>query len=458
MNISDFGSQEKGSSILFKKVYLRLWQAGFRWLYLVDSLAIFLVLVFVMIARFKTDWPDKADTWVGIVVAVILFQTVYYFGGMYEKQFRLGQRMWFSRIAGLTLIGLAISFMLLLPTGRHPIPRANLPAVGVFVALAATGTRKLSQRLRAKRFGPPRVLLVGSPEQTKLAEKHLRESDSSASVVGLIDRKQNLSETLLEEVIENSATDLVFVDDFPVDSLFPEPARTIDKKGIGIYLRVTASTALIGLREVREISGIPYVMVRARALRPHQLRLKRLFEIFFVLAVSPMIFIATLVVSLWLKIVTGSNIILIQKRVGMDEKVFNLFKFRTMKLDAEVDGGVQLAESDDTRVIKGCHWLRRTRFDELPQFWNVLKGDMSLVGPRPERPELVADFAKAIPGYGRRHEIPPGITGLAQTRGRYHTDASYKLGHDLQYLMSWSLVLDFQIIVRTVVVMFRRKL
>ena len=458
MNISDFGSQEKGSSILFKKVYLRLWQAGFRWLYLVDSLAIFLVLVFVMIARFKTDWPDKADTWVGIVVAVILFQTVYYFGGMYEKQFRLGQRMWFSRIAGLTLIGLAISFMLLLPTGRHPIPRANLPAVGVFVALAATGTRKLSQRLRAKRFGPPRVLLVGSPEQTKLAEKHLRESDSSASVVGLIDRKQNLSEILLEEVIENSATDLVFVDDFPVDSLFPEPARTIDKKGIGIYLRVTASTALIGLREVREISGIPYVMVRARALRPHQLRLKRLFEIFFVLAVSPMIFIATLVVSLWLKIVAGSNIILIQKRVGMDEKVFNLFKFRTMKLDAEVDGGVQLAESDDTRVIKGCHWLRRTRFDELPQFWNVLKGDMSLVGPRPERPELVADFAKAIPGYGRRHEIPPGITGLAQTRGRYHTDASYKLGHDLQYLMSWSLVLDFQIIVRTVVVMFRRKL
>jgi lipopolysaccharide/colanic/teichoic acid biosynthesis glycosyltransferase len=83
---------------------------------------------------------------------------------------------------------------------------------------------------------------------------------------------------------------------------------------------------------------------------------------------------------------------------------------------------------------------------------------MSLVGPRPERPELVSDFAKVIPGYGRRHEIPPGITGLAQIKGRYHTDASYKLGHDLQYLMSWSLVLDLQIIARTLVVMFRRKL
>ncbi|MDG2351326.1 MAG: exopolysaccharide biosynthesis polyprenyl glycosylphosphotransferase [Acidimicrobiales bacterium] len=458
MNFSDFESQEKGSSILLKRVYLRLWQAGFRWLYLADSLVIFLVLVIIMTVRFKTEWPDKADTWIGIVVAMVLFQTVYYFGGMYEKQFRLGQRMWFSRIAGLTLIGLAISFMLLLPTGRHPLPRANLPAVGIFVALAATGTRKLSQRLRAKRFGPPRVLLVGTLEQTKLAEKHLHESDSSASVVGLIDRNQNLSETLLEDVVENDATDLVFVDNFPVDSLFPEPARAIDKKGIGIYLRVTASTALIGLREVREISGIPYVMVRARALRPHQLRLKRFFELVVVLAISPVILIATLGVSLWLKIVVGSNIILTQKRVGMDERVFTLFKFRTMRVDAEADGGAQLAESDDERVVKGCHWLRRTRFDELPQFWNVLKGDMSLVGPRPERPELVSDFAKVIPGYGRRHEIPPGITGLAQIKGRYHTDASYKLGHDLQYLMSWSLVLDLQIIARTLVVMFRRKL
>ena len=458
MNFSDFESQKKDSDTLFKKVYFRLWRAGFRWLYLVDSLAIFLVLIFIMVVRFRTDWPDGADTWIGIAVATILFQAVYYFGGMYEKQFRLGQRMWFSRIAGLTLIGLAISFMLLLPTGRHPLPRANLPAVGILVALVATGTRKLSQDLRAKRFGPPRVLLVGTPEQTKLAEKHLHESDSSVSVVGLIDRNQNISETLLEKVVENSATDLVFVDNFSVDSLFPEPARTIDKNGIGIYLRVTASTALIGLREVREISGIPYVMVRARALRPHQLRLKRFFELIVVLVVSPFIFITTLVVSLWLKAALGSNIILTQKRVGMDEKVFTLFKFRTMRVDAESERGAQLAESDDARVVKGCHWLRRTRFDELPQFWNVLKGDMSLVGPRPERPELVADFAKVIPGYGRRHEIPPGITGLAQTRGRYHTDASYKLGHDLQYLMSWSLILDLQIIARTLVVMFRRKL
>ena len=98
-----------------------------------------------------------------------------------------------------------------------------------------------------------------------------------------------------------------------------------------------------------------------------------------------------------------------------------------------------------------------TRLDELPQFWNVLKGEMSLVGPRPERPEMTKVYEETIPGYSRRHEIPPGITGLAQTRAGYHTDPSYKLGHDLQYLMAWTPILGLQIMVRTVGVMFRRR-
>tara|TARA_B100000686_G_C16441054_1_gene787001 strand:- start:428 stop:817 length:390 start_codon:yes stop_codon:yes gene_type:complete len=125
--------------------------------------------------------------------------------------------------------------------------------------------------------------------------------------------------------------------------------------------------------------------------------------------------------------------------------------------NAEADQVVRLAEQNDERVLRGCRWLRRTRLDELPQFLNVIQGKMSLVGPRPERPELVEEFQAKIPGYGRRHEIPPGITGLAQVRGGYHTDAAYKLGHDLQYLMSWSPILDLQILVRTLAVMVRRK-
>ncbi|MCH2431208.1 MAG: sugar transferase [Acidimicrobiales bacterium] len=433
--------------------YLRLWHAGFRWLYVVDALGVFSVLVVVMATRFGMDWPEPAASWTGIVVATVLVQVVFYFGGLYEKQVRLGQRMWFSRVAGLTFVGLAVSAVLVLPTGRYPVPRANLPAVGVLVAFFATGSRELSRRLRAGRFGPPRVLLVGSDEQTLLAAEHLDESDRDAVVAArVVD-----GDEVLADVDRHRATDVVFVDDVVVEDLFPEPAGTLDARGVGAYLRVTATSALMGLREVREIGGMPYVALRSQALRPDQVRLKRLVELVVVVAVSPLVLVMTMLVAGWLRVVAGTGVVLRQRRVGRGGRPFTLVKFRTMAADAENDGGARLADRDDQRVLRGCGWLRSTRLDELPQFWNVVRGEMSLVGPRPERPELVAQFEAAIPGYGRRHEIAPGITGLAQTRSGYHTDPAYKLGHDLQYLMSWSPILDVQILARTVLVMVRRR-
>ena len=182
-----------------------------------------------------------------------------------------------------------------------------------------------------------------------------------------------------------------------------------------------------------------------------------MIELVVVLTFSPLVLTSFLLIALLLKIIAKKEIVLKQERIGKDGEPFTLFKFRTMTIDAENDGKPKLAQIDDERILKGCNWLRRTRLDEIPQFWNVLLGQMSIVGPRPERPEMVSKFTEEITGYGRRHEIPPGITGLAQTRGGYHTDASYKLGHDLQYLMSWSPILDLQIMLKTILVMFRRK-
>ena len=439
------------------RLYLRLWHAGFRWLYLIDAIFIFTIMVLVNLIRFGTDWPEKMEMWIGIVVATFIFQFVFYFGGLYEKQVRLGQRMWFSHVAVMTFVGIIIISVLTLPTGRYPVPRANLPAVGILIALAATGSRELSRKLRTRRFGPPRVLLVGSDHQTQLAAEHLNESDRGAIVVANLNEEISSDIELVSEVEKCDATDVVFVDDISLEKVFPEPARTLNQKNVGAYLRVTAATALIGLREVREISGMPYVALRAKSLRPHQIRLKRLIELLVVLVISPLVTVSFLVVAFWLKVIAKKEIILKQERIGKDGKRFTLFKFRTMRIDAETDGEAKLAQVDDERVLKGCNWLRKTRLDEVPQFWNVLIGQMSIVGPRPERPEMVSKFTEEITGYGRRHEIPPGITGLAQTRGGYHTDASYKLGHDLQYLMSWSPILDLQIMLKTILVMFRRK-
>ena len=432
-------------------LYLRLWRAGFRWLYVLDAVGILAVTVLVTVVRFGTDWPEPGELLVGMVALTAILQLVFYFGGLYEKQARLGHRMWFARVVGLTLVGLAVGLVVVLPTGRYAVPRANLAAVGVGVVLVATTTRAMSRRLRARRFGPPRVLLVGSSEQTALAASHLSETDRMAEVVAEVP----VGAGVVAAADAHGATDVVFVDDVSLGDVMPEPLGALDGSGRGVYLRVTATTALLGLRDVREIGGMPYVAIRSRALHPHQLRLKRLVELGVLLVAAPLVVPMLLLAAVYVRVVAGSGVLFRQVRTGRDGVPFTLAKFRTMRHGAEADGAARLATLDDDRVVRGCGWMRRTRLDELPQVWHVVRGEMSLVGPRPERPELISEFEAAIPGYGRRHEIAPGITGLAQVRAGYHTDPAYKLGHDLQYLMSWSPVLDLQILARTVLVLFR---
>ena len=432
-------------------LYLRLWRAGFRWLYMLDAVGILAVTVLVTVVRFGTDWPEPGELLVGMVALTAILQLVFYFGGLYEKQARLGHRMWFARVVGLTLVGLAVGLVVVLPTGRYAVPRANLAAVGVGVVLVATTTRAMSRRLRSRRFGPPRVLLVGSSEQTALAASHLSETDRMAEVVAEVP----VGAGVVTAADAHGATDVVFVDDVSLGDVMPEPLGALDGSGRGVYLRVTATTALLGLRDVREIGGMPYVAIRSRALHPPPLRLKRLVELAVLLVAAPLVVPMLLLAAVYVRVVAGSGVLFRQVRTGRDGVPFTLAKFRTMRHGAEADGAARLATLDDDRVVRGCGWMRRTRLDELPQVWHVVRGEMSLVGPRPERPELISEFEAAIPGYGRRHEIAPGITGLAQVRAGYHTDPAYKLGHDLQYLMSWSPVLDLQILARTVLVLFR---
>jgi sugar transferase (PEP-CTERM system associated) len=149
-----------------------------------------------------------------------------------------------------------------------------------------------------------------------------------------------------------------------------------------------------------------------------------------------------------------------QRRVGMNGKEFTIYKFRSMRADAEQDTGAVWSIEGDPRVTRIGRLLRRTRLDELPQLWNVLRGDMSLVGPRPERPEFISDLTKQIPFYGQRHAVRPGVTGWAQVRHNYGAsveDALQKLQYDLFYVKHISTTFDLFILLETVkTVMVRR--
>ncbi len=138
-----------------------------------------------------------------------------------------------------------------------------------------------------------------------------------------------------------------------------------------------------------------------------------------------------------------------QTRVGRRGRIFRAYKFRSMIKDAEKVSGPVVADQDDPRVTSVGRILRKAALDEIPQLLNIFKGDMSWVGPRPERPEFVRQFLAEIPGYGRRHDIRPGLTGMAQVYGRYYTDAADKLKYDLYYLENRSLLLDFRLFVKS---------
>jgi len=139
-----------------------------------------------------------------------------------------------------------------------------------------------------------------------------------------------------------------------------------------------------------------------------------------------------------------------QRRTGRNGKAFDIVKVRSMRLDAERDGKAGWTVRDDPRRLKIRALMRQWNIDEAPQFWNVLKGEMSLVGPRPERPELIATFKHEIPYYNARHNAKPGITGWSQIHGlRGNTDLSERINYDLWYLENWSVILDLQIMCMT---------
>jgi len=192
---------------------------------------------------------------------------------------------------------------------------------------------------------------------------------------------------------------------------------------------------------------------------PFSLRLKRLIDIIFA---SVLVFLSVPIIifaCILIKISSKGGPIFSQTRVGLNGKEFKIYKLRTMKIDAENDGA-QWASESDPRITRVGKFLRRTRIDELPQCWNVLKGEMSFIGPRPERPEFTKQLADEIPYYELRNLVKPGLSGWAQVMYPYGSsvsDALKKLEYDLYYIKHQSFLFDLNIMLRTIMVVFRRQ-
>lgn len=371
---------------------------------------------------------------------VILFFKAY--GGL-KLGYLKKTDMLFSQLISMVCVNTMTYFLISL-IGRHfmhgvPIVLMTLTDFGI-ISLWTVFTGKLYFIMY-----PPRrlIILYGSSQAAALVMKMSQRVDKYmiCESVSAEDDPERIREQLLKY-------EGVIICDIPAEQR-NDYIKFCFENSIRAYIAPKISDIIIrGADDIR-LFDTPLLLCRNYGLDFEQRFVKRIFDIVFSLAAMipalPFMMISAIAVKLY----DGGPVLYKQKRLTTDGKEFFVYKFRSMIVDAEKDGRPQLASEEDDRITPVGKILRKFRIDEFPQLFNILKGDMSVVGPRPERPELTEEYEKQMPEFGFRLKVKAGLTGYAQVTGVYDTTPYDKLKMDLMYIENYSIRLDLQIILMT---------
>ena len=352
----------------------------------------------------------------------------------------------------------------------HPISRAVWM---LFLALTVTFTytsrevvRDLLRRRWRAGIGLKHVLIVGSGDLGRMvADRILDHSELGFKLVGFVDDQAAHNDTIghrglpvlgtvadAAQICQAERIDEIYVA-LPLDEHLKMlgVVEFASRECINVHV-IPDLLQFIALRaRLEDLDGLPMIGINDVPLRGLNSVIKRMVDVALSAGVLVVGAIPTLIIALLIKRSSRGPAFYKQERMGLDGKAFTVYKFRTMTLDAEDVTGPIWARDDDPRATAVGRWLRRFDIDELPQFWNVFRGDMSIVGPRPERPFFVEQFKHRIPQYMLRHKVKAGITGWAQVNGwRGNTSLEKRIEFDLYYIENWSLSLDFKIMWLTV--------
>jgi sugar transferase (PEP-CTERM system associated) len=443
------------------------------------SLTIFageLLLIFgsVALAALLQDTPDlAANVWkIGLVTVVC--QLCLYYNDFYDLTIVHSNRELVVRLlqaAGAASIVLAALYFVQ--------PRLMI-GNGIFVSalfvflIAILGWRLAFNQITGSLKLEERILFVGTGDAArKVARQILDQHDFAYRVIGFIDDDPSrIGERIVNPAIVGTPADIhrlialhhidrivVGLADrrgkLPVEELLrAKMAGICVEDATTTYERVTGKILLDDLRPSWLIFSDGFRVSRVTRL------MKRTIDLTLSAALAILAIPAMIATALAILIDDGAPVLYRQERVGENGRTFTLSKFRSMRKDAEQGGTPIWATTGDDRVTRIGRFIRKTRLDELPQLWNVVRGDMSFVGPRPERPFFVAELAKAIPYYQQRHAVKPGLTGWAQVKYRYGSsleDATEKLRYDLYYIKHLSIIFDLTIVFDTVKVVLLRK-
>ena len=388
---------------------------------LIGLYALMVVLVSKLFSAFKVGYQRVLDVLLSQIFSVLLVNIVAYL------QLALIGRWRFLQHIGPML----------------KVTGFNLVAVVLWV---------LFMRLIYTRIYPPHeVLLIYGKFSPKPLIRKMEGRKDKYIITGTISLKAG-EERIKEEILKHEA---IMIGDIPSHerNVFLKYCFENNKR---CYCQPKISDIMIMSSEKIHMFDTPLLLFRNCGLTVEKQVIKRIFDIIcsFVMLVvlSPLL----LLIALLVKCYDGGPVFYKQERLTKDGKVFLVYKFRSMRVDSEKHGA-RLAMKGDSRVTPIGKVLRNIHFDELPQLFNIIKGDMSLVGPRPERPEIAAEYTKEIPEFPYRLKVKAGLTGYAQVYGKYNKTPYDKLKLDLTYIENYSFILDLQLIATTVKILFQKE-
>jgi exopolysaccharide biosynthesis polyprenyl glycosylphosphotransferase len=402
---------------------------------------------------------------------------IFTFVGMYRTWFASSRFDELSTLFKASFFGVFILFFLIfLDDYIHGVPSASRILIflylGLFFVLTGTGRviiRSFQRSLLIKGYGRRNAIIVGfNKKANEVHDQILEHRGLGLDVKGyLCVFKETSGMTYKNVSVIGNVDDIeTIIDAYSINEVIIALEREnndilinliakADLKNVGLKIVPDLYEILSGQARTSQIYGMPLIDIMPQLMPEWEKKLKRIIDIIVSLIIlivtSPLIFITAAAI----KIDSEGPVLFKQERCGQNGKIFRIYKFRSMRKDAEKATGPVWSQKGDPRITKTGKFIRKVRIDEIPQFINVLKGEMSIVGPRPERPYFVEMLSHEIPYYQRRLKVRPGITGWAQVKHKYDEtidDVKTKLRYDLFYIENMSLRMDFKILFRTVFV------
>ena len=423
-------------------------------------------------------WSDH-KLYIGVIVIPLFWLMLHGLIGLYRNVYRKSRLREFLQVMTTSVFGVLILFFTLLLDDEVLEYRNYYQYVSVLFVLHFGLTAifrfvlssRVAYQIKSRKIGFP-TILVGSGQRAqkiydelisaKKSEGHFFEgyvniNGEETSIDGL--KKLGSKNNLIEIIKELKIREVLIAIEENQKTEIAEILSILDGENIVIKVIPNLYQHLAGMVKMGNVFGAVLIEIKIDVLPPWQKFVKRLFDILTSVFILVLGFPFYLLIGLLVKFSSEGPMFFSQERIGLGGKPFNIFKYRSMRIDAEAEGP-QLSKENDPRITALGKLLRKTRIDEFPQFWNVLKGDMSLVGPRPERQFFINQITEKAPHYRRLHRIKPGITSWGQVKYGYAENVDEmveRLQYDLLYLENISIVLDLKILIYTVLIMFQAR-